>query len=203
MLSSSKHFLFIHVPKTGGNAIQKVLAPFSDDRIVCIAPHHDGVERFEVRSDRLDIQKHSTLCEYSRQLTVEEFGRLFRFSCVRNPWARCVSHFYSPHRGPVEFNEAEFGRFIETAVQPVEHFWSLSDGDADPAVNLDFIIAFETLDADFEAVRERLGFGGDPLVRRNASRARDFREYFTRPEFVDVVAERFKYEIERFDYMFE
>ena len=122
MLSLSNNFLFIHVAKTGGNAMQQSLARFSDDFIVCIEPHHDGVERFEVRSEQISINKYSTLSEYLSQLPENCSESLYKFSCVRNPWARCVSHFHSPHRGQVDFSESLFGDFIASAVKPVEHY---------------------------------------------------------------------------------
>jgi hypothetical protein len=32
MISTSHQFLFVHIPKTGGNSIQTILLPFSDDQ---------------------------------------------------------------------------------------------------------------------------------------------------------------------------
>lgn len=94
MLSSKYKFLFIHIPKTGGNSIQQILLPFSDDRMVLLQPHHNEIDRFEIRSDKLDIHKHSNLEDYRRQLHPDVFLRLFKFACVRNPWDRCVSFFF-------------------------------------------------------------------------------------------------------------
>ena len=61
MISTQKKFLFIHVPKTGGNSIQNILHEYSEDEIVASAKHQDGVERFEVRNSKYNIRKHSTL----------------------------------------------------------------------------------------------------------------------------------------------
>lgn len=57
MLSTSHNFLFIHVPKTGGNSLQNVLSEYADDKIVRLSPYQDGVERFEVRSGRYDTER--------------------------------------------------------------------------------------------------------------------------------------------------
>jgi hypothetical protein len=100
MISLSHGFLFIHIPKTAGNAIQNVLKQYSEETIVTIAPYQDRVERFEVRSGEYEIRKHSGLAEYQSRLGKSVTDQLFKFTCVRNPWERAISFFFSPHRGP-------------------------------------------------------------------------------------------------------
>ena len=168
MLSTRFRFLFIHTPKTGGNAIQRVLLPFSDDEMALVHPHHDGLDRFEIRSGTLSIHKHSTLQDYKAQLPPEVFAGLFKFTCVRNPWDRCVSFFFSPHRGPVTWSPAAFHAFIEDQVAPSTHYLAIG-GDHDRAFdNLDAVLRFESLDADFSALCVRIGVHSTSLPIANA-----------------------------------
>ena len=125
MLSISNNFLFIHVPKTGGNAIQRILLPFSDDEMALVNPVHDGIERFEIRSPQLKVHKHSSLEDYRNQLDPETFSRLTTITCIWNPWDRCVSYYFSPHRGAVTWSPSDFETFIETTVKPHRDFLKL------------------------------------------------------------------------------
>lgn len=100
-MSSKYKFLFIHVPKTGGNSCQNIFKDFSEDKIVKLANHQDGLERFEVRSKTYDVHKHSALSNYRDQIGSQLLKELFKFSIIRNPWDMCVSFYFSPHRGKV------------------------------------------------------------------------------------------------------
>jgi hypothetical protein len=200
--SSAYDFLFIHVPKTGGNSIQNALLPFSDDRLVLLSPHHDGVERFEIQSPDLDIRKHSSLEEYRAQLAPEAFERATKVTCVRNPWDRCVSFFFSPHRGPVTWSPEAFDAFIRSSVHPHAHYLALDGRPGDPFEAVDVILRFERLAEDFAGLCGRLGIGPATLPHVNASRRGEYRSYFVDEGTIDLVAEKFAPEIARFGYAF-
>jgi hypothetical protein len=204
MLSIEHRFLFVHIPKTGGNSVQNVLRRYSDDEVVCLAPHHDGVERFEVRSPRYKTQKHSTLADYRREYGKELFDSLFKFACVRNPWDRVASFYFSPHRQRVSWNKEDFSRFIAT-IEPVAHFLSL-DGQSPPRLasslrNIDHVLRFESLQADFESACKAIGLPAQALPFRNQSSKASYRTYFD-DETAELVRVRFQEEITHFGYAF-
>src|SRR5438034_10978870 len=91
MISFQKRFLFIHIPKTAGNSIQRVLRDYSEDELVPLRSEQDGVERFGLRNPKYKLKKHSTLAEYRAALDEPDFGNLYKFSCVRKPWDRMIS----------------------------------------------------------------------------------------------------------------
>lgn len=202
MLSTSHNFLFIHVPKTGGNSIQKALLPYSDDQLFLVSPHHDGVDRFEIRSNRLDIHKHSSLQDYCAQLEVEEFSHLIKVTSVRNPWDRCVSFFFSPHRVSVVWSQAAFEDFIRTTVHPHAKYLALEGRAGNPFDHVDVVLRFEQLSEDFAGLCDCLGVYDAELPRLNASSRGDYRSYFTTQRAIDLVADRFALEIARFGYDF-
>ncbi|WP_419226892.1 sulfotransferase family 2 domain-containing protein [Alteromonas sp. OM2203] len=202
MLSTKHKFLFIHIPKTGGNAIQKVLLPFSDDKMVFTNDMHDGIDRFEIRSQSIDIHKHSSLEDYRSQMDKPTFEELLKIACVRNPWDRCVSFFFSPHRGSVEWSENEFEAFIQSTVKPHAHFLKTSANATNYFDNIDFYIRFEHISEDFKTLCEKLQIDNLQLPHINKSNRQSYQRYYQNKKTIDLVADIFQDEIERFQYTF-
>ena len=204
MISLKHQFLFIHIPKTAGNSIQNVLKDYSEEKIVSVAPHQDGVERFEVRSDSYKIHKHSTLLEYQDQLGQDVIDGLFKFTCVRNPWERMISFYFSPHRRTVSWDRRNFVELVKN-VEPVANFVS-SDKNAEQGQdcfeNIDCYIRFEELNQDFEDVCARIGIPLARLPQRNASKHQHYSSYYDY-DLIQLVRERFDEEIRFFEFKFE
>jgi hypothetical protein len=204
MISLKYNFLFIHVPKTAGNSIQEILKEYSEDEIVITAPFQDGVERFNVRSNQYHLDKHSTLKDYKLELGEQVFDRLFKFTCVRNPWDRLVSYYFSPHRGVVEWDKSEFMKFV-MQVPPLEAYFALGDHEMhDPRVftNINNFIRFERIDDDFKRVCKLIGIPGKPLNVRNRSQKQSYQQYYDQ-EIAEFVRRKFAMEIEYFGYEFK
>lgn len=204
MLSTKYNFLFIHVPKTGGNSIQNILSNYSDDKIVCLAPHQDGLERFEVRSKIYKTHKHSTLSDYRREYGDKMSKGLFTFCCVRNPWERVVSHYFSPHRGVIAWEKDNFLRFIRSSeVKPLRFFIAedgLNENNLQHGIdNMSKILRFETIQADFDDVCKLLGLPCSELPHRNKSTRDEYTKYFD-TNSAEAVFNKFHDEISHFGY---
>src|SRR5204863_5169507 len=139
MISFQKRFLFVHVPKTAGNSIQSVLRDYSEDELVALRGEQDGVERFGLRNLKYKIKKHSTLAEYREALGNEQFRSLYKFTCVRNPWDRMVSYYFTPTQKVGELDRKEFRNVISKALS-VADYLRLDKGDDDPLANVDYVI---------------------------------------------------------------
>jgi hypothetical protein len=178
MLGLSRGFLFIHVPKTGGNSLQNILRAYSDDEIVCRHPIQDGVERFELNNPTWGFTKHSSLEEHRQKLPHELYGQLFKFACVRNPWDRAVSFFFSPHRRAA-FTRAGFIEFLRGMPPMVQSLRERADQPvSDVSGNFDYLMRFETLQQDFDAVCDQLGVPRQVLPVRNRSTRGRTEDYF-------------------------
>jgi hypothetical protein len=207
MLSTLCNFLYVHIPKTAGNAVQGVLAPYADDQIVALGPHQDGVERFEVRSTEYNTHKHSTLAEYHQAYGAEALDRLFKFTCVRNPWDRAVSYYFSPHRGAVTWDRRAFSHFIES-IQPVAHYLNVNGNGngngivlSDALRGIDLVMTYEALQSDFDRACERIGIPTERLPIRNKSSRGGYRDYYDADSRA-LVGRLFREEIDAFEYTF-
>jgi len=201
MISFQKQFLFVHIPKTAGNSVQSVLGNYSEDEIVALRSEQDGIERFGLRSPKYNIKKHSTLAEYKRALGKAQFDGLYKFTCVRNPWDRMVSYYFTPTQQVGTWDRKEFRKIISKALS-VADYLRLGKGEEDPFGNVDYIMRFENLADDFRIVCTTLGIPTASLPQYNRSNREHYSKYYT-DELRELVRERFAPEIERFGYTFD
>jgi hypothetical protein len=199
MISLRNRFLFVHIPKTAGNSIQSILCDYSEDRIVTRGGQ-DGVERFEVRSAGRELEKHSTLADYYRELGEEIAAGLFKFTCVRNPWDRMISFWFSPHRRETGWDPKKFRKFVEKEVRQLRDYFALpTDAGKTPFGNVDFVMRYERLNEDFRAVCGKLGIPPVELPVLNRSERGGVADYYD-DKLSDFIAEIFADEIAYFGY---
>ena len=217
MISSEKKFLFIHVPKTGGNSLQNILRNYSEDKIMIYGEHQDGIERFEVRNDKYDVTKHSSLQHYKDILEPNFYEKLFKFATIRNPYDRMISWYFSPHRGVTEWVREDFIKLVEEVPTVREYIGLSTSLSQQKAFNflgfsftfnkpkldqdINFLIRFEFLEKDFRKVCQMIDIPYEPLPIRNKSERKPYITYFDR-ELKEIVEEKFAEEIEFGDYEF-
>lgn len=225
LVSHSHKLVFVHIQKTGGQTISRVLKKSISD-----------ITRFR--------RKHEFAVHAMEDL--EDWDGYFKFAFVRNPWDRLVS-WYSMIGEPdvagahpvrvdrtqkrrlrrarmkqsgdrlllwryVVDNSSTFEEFIKNCTGEIEVkpgvFYSfaynqldyVSDGDGN--VLVDFIGRFESFRTDLLEVSNRLGIDLKSVPHDNRSPHRHYSSYYT-PETRMIVGERFKRDIEYFGYEFE
>lgn len=216
MISLQNKFLFIHVPKTGGNSIQNILHNYSEDEIVTLAKHQDRIERFEVRNSQYNITKHSTLSHYKSILDTKTYNSLFKFATIRNPWDMMISFYFSPHRSVSEWDRNNFIALVDRMPTLRNYVCEMSFLEKALArtgvktnianrklgMDIDFLIRFEHLDEDFELVCKKIGIPYSHLPKRNSSTRSHYSTYYDE-ELKEIVRKKFKEEIVIGNYTFE
>lgn len=226
LVSHSHKLVFVHIQKTGGQTVSKVLKENVSD-----------ISRFR--------RKHEFAMHAMEEL--EGWNEYFKFAFVRNPWDRLVS-WYSmisnadavpAHRMLVDRkeerrlrratrmkqrgdrlllwryvvdNSSTFEEFIKNCTGEIEVkpgvFYSfvynqldyVSDRDGNLLV--DFVGRFENFQNDLLEVSNRLGIELKSVPHDNRSPHRHYSSYYT-PETEMIVRERFRRDIEYFGYEFE
>jgi hypothetical protein len=93
MLSQAHRFIFIHVPRTGGNSIQSYLLPFSED-IKQVREKRDGINTFEIAGP-VTPHKHATMADYAAVVQLSDYKIAMS---VRHPIDRALSLYFAPIR---------------------------------------------------------------------------------------------------------
>ncbi len=159
--------LFVHIPKTAGKSIESfflgLLGLSWEQRAALLLRPNDDPARGPERLAHLTAAEYVTL----GHLEQEQFEQAYRFSFVRNPWARLVSE-YRYRRHYLRFGFREFvsahwpAKDMSDAyrhVIPQSEFLYTPDGE----LLVEFVGRYENLQHDFAMVCSRLGLEPAPL----------------------------------------
>lgn len=210
-------FLFVHIAKTGGTSVRATLQRerFRDRYFV---PLYLVSRLSAFTGHRLGIKfpRHAKIIAAQQMLPHELFDSFFKFAFVRNPWDLQVSsyHHIRRERPHLMTHIKDFDQFIKWKMDPDRpyqyHVDTSMELQSDYLVDLhgnlltDFIGHYETLQADFDHICDKVGIPRRalPHKRKAIDRDSDYRSYYT-PELVDLVAGWFKTDIEKLGYQFE
>lgn len=211
MISNSHHFIYLHVPKTGGNSIQTALLPISEDSPSQVR-HQDGVDRFGITGPRTP-HKHAVLSDYKDRLG-ETFDVFNLVISVRHPFPRALSMYFSPSRwqkktslGDWEeqsplWNEGDFLSLIADPqkLRPMVDFLKLDGVPRAP----NFVLRHETLDCDYRKLCAQLQLPPHiatlPTVNRSAASSETLSRLLASQSLRDTTEMVFKDDMSYFGY---
>lgn len=217
LLSVKRHFLFVHIAKTGGTSVRASLRhllwrdPWYWPMYLCSRFSHLSGHRIAGK-----LPRHAKIIAAKELLPKAFFDALFKFTFVRNPWDLQVSSFHHircerpQHLGGHE-TFADFLRWKLDPERPYQYHLDTSiELQTDYLIDLhgelivDFIGRYERLEEDFTEVCGRIGIVRPKLAhkRRATDRERDYRSYYS-DETAELVARHFRQDIELLGYAFD
>jgi chondroitin 4-sulfotransferase 11 len=176
-------FVFVHINKTGGTSVARALG---------IRRRHRTARELEIEYGALWTQK-------------------FRFSIVRNPWDRVVSHYHyrlmtnesglaEEQIAFIDWVKLAYGEKDPKYCDRPKQFGAQWDWLIDQSGNcaVDYVMRFENLEDDFITLCSKLNRKAF-LPHLNRSNRGDYRSYFDN-ETKEIIAMRFKVDLEKFGY---
>ena len=198
--------VFVHIPRTGGSSIEKVLKLGNESNREDLATVTGWIETDAIRAHGFvsPVLQHLTLDDLCRLLPRDLLETRFKFCFVRNPWERMLSaylfdrnHYRHAHGSADGFPPlAEYLRQLN----PFQRLEQCDYIDSD--ITMDFVGRFETLATDFIHVARRISLPSPGLPHVNRTRHQHYSSYYT-DEARAIVADLFPRDIARFDYRFE
>jgi len=181
MISHQDKCLFVHIPKAAGQSVESVFVEragltWQTRESLLLRPNKQP----ELGPPRL---AHLTASEYVDlgYISADEFSDYFKFSFVRNPWARLVSE-YNYRRGLGDKGyQCDFKTFLfqgfptaqcddytcgQDYFRHVIPQWQFLFDDKGMQL-VDFIGKFESLQSDFDTVCQKLGLAPITLPHKN------------------------------------
>ncbi len=209
-LSRDHGFVYIHIPRTGGNSAVTALAPFADDPPVPPGGRLPVIRRlyrdslYQLRERRFG---HITAKELKAAMPAELFASSFKFAFVRNPWSWQVSLYQYAVQKP---SHPDHRRYVALGSFEAYLDWRAAEGgelqsdyllDDDDRLLVDFVGRFEALPRDFAIACAQVGIQAS-LPHVNGSLHLDYRSYYT-PRTRALVAELSRRDVEAFGYEFD
>lgn len=204
LISRDKKFVFVHVPKTGGDSVSRALADVAD-----IDGSAGNLKHWSARR----------ICNSMFPIGDQNWSDFLSFGVIRNPWEQVHSdyHFCRSHPVPpesvggwrdkvVRCKQISFAEFVvdmcgqhgRAGSGLFAHY--LADRSGNQMVTQ--VLRHERLAEDFAGICQSLSLPTINLPRVNVTRGRPgYRdEYDDRSRF--LVSRKFADDIERFDYTF-
>ena len=207
--------IFVHIPKTGGVSVERSIhkALGGNDEIaygkmIRVLPRPD------VKTCR-GLALHSTMKDFRRYYE-DRFPEFYKFSIVRNPWRRMVSHYeylMSPmwNNRVHESNKMDFPTFIQTWKTNLLAY-SMVDGydtflDDGRGTELDRVIKLENINEDLPKVGLDIRLEITDVLHMNPTEEKhkehkNWKDYYN-PGLRDMVQKIYKDDIIRYNYEFE
>ena len=193
MISHQKKFIFVHINCCAGTSIEQALGRW-------------GQRKPKDRPGILPkFSQHATIDEYLK--AYPESKDYYKFAVVRNPWARMATYYATHHR----YHHHDFRDWVrvlgeldneKTLYDHARMYASCASWlSRENRIEMDAVIKFENLKPEFDTIIERLEIKTF-LPHLNQSTRAHYSGFYD-DQAIEIVAKRFRRDIELFEYRFE
>ena len=220
ILSLTKKFLYIHIPKTGGISISTSLQAFDSlwnrsraEKLIEKLSRQNYIVRKrswlgQLQSLARIYSGHQRLDDVHRAIPQDIYQQLFRFAFVRNPYAIAVSAFHfikgckSHHQYPLVNKYQSFSSLVKDGWQ-IPNFNQVDYIRNDfGQFDMHFVGRLETIKDDFDLVKNKLNLGNITLEHLNSTDTDHWREYYDN-ETYDIITKRYEKDLKFLGYQFD
>ncbi|GAA4887747.1 hypothetical protein GCM10023311_09450 [Flaviramulus aquimarinus] len=226
MISHKYKCIFIHIPKCAGTSIESALGHLEnyngrggqDHRTIRMIEQPYLIPKtFSSKENIMELLRRNKQHHFDKtynfrnkyKVTKQQYKSYYKFTIVRNPWARAFSWYNNVMRDEMHMKihgidkDISFKGFLlkfagKGMISPQLYWLKNFNGN----IPLDFIGHFENLDEDVHKVFKALNMEDTTLPHKVKSEQKDFRDYYDK-ETNNIILNTYKEEIDLFGYTFE
>lgn len=192
--------VFIHIPRTGGTSVEKLLGVHRDWPDVDLEVFHG---QFDQKEDYLQLQ-HLSYPEMCAIRDISQTHDYFKFTIVRNPWGRLVSEYYWQ-----KLQESiSFENFVSRAVNIVNSRSKITGAYCHfrPQIeflsaDLDRVLRFENYTNEVKEMLLEIEIEAHEIPHFGGTSHMDYTEYYNEKTIASV-ADIYRQDIQLFGYEF-
>lgn len=179
MINHRYKCVFVHVPRTSGTSVE------------CM---------FGVDMDMIG-GKHSKASDIFDIIGKTRWEDYFKFTIVRNPWDRVISHFHQPYYHTINNLSGKNLKYFLNHYKPAPHESGVECSDYIDRDDLDFIGKFENRQQDIKHICDVVGLTNLSNIHKRRTKHKHYTEYYD-DETREMVKNRYAKDIKYFDYEF-
>lgn len=192
MISHKLKTIFIHVQRTGGQSISKLL------------------KNNDSKAFRLKRTKHLLSSQVREKIKTKIWDKYFKFGFVRNPWDRLVSLYFAilknqTWKSPLAKYVRGLGSFKDFVYNPIpkKKIYRSDDitiNQVNYLKNVNFIGKYENYNQNVKYICKQLNIEYE-FIKQNTSNHKHYKCYYT-PKLKEIIYHRYKRDIKTFNYNF-